>query len=301
MRRRRSALVTALAAAVLLATVAAAGPVAEAAGEHRSGAAAVERHYPVMREAAQGAPQYTVYRPVGARGRLPLVVWGNGACNHTSDVEFIASLSLLASHGFVVVAEGYYAGAPSTGVPTGVQPSLLTGAIDWAQQAAKDRHSGLRNKIDPRKIAVAGQSCGGLEALVAGADPRVDAVLSLNSGFFPTPIFGYDRSELAKLHTPVLFLEGGPTDVAYQNTLDNYALVTVPAIHVSNTDAGHTGLWHNTRNDVADATITLEADTVLTNYLDFTINGNRRAGAYFLGTDPELGEVAKWSAENRNY
>ena len=59
-----------------------------------------------------------------------MVVWGNGACNHSSDVEFIASLSLLASHGLVVSAEGYYAGAPSTGVLTGVQPSLLTEAID---------------------------------------------------------------------------------------------------------------------------------------------------------------------------
>jgi len=26
--------------------------------------------------------------------------------------------------------------------------------------------------------------------------------------------------------------------------------------HIGNTDAGHTGLWHDTRNDVADFTIT---------------------------------------------
>ena len=221
MRRIRNGVITSLAAVVMLTIATAAGPVAEAAGDS-GGPPAVERHYPVVREAAAGAPQYTVYRPVGARGRLPVVVWGNGACNHTSDVEFIA-------------------------------------------------------------------------------DPRVGAVLSLNSGFFPTPIFGYDRSELAKLHTPVLFVDGGPTDVAYQNTLDNYSLVTVPALHVSNTDAGPTGLWHNTRNDVADSTITLEADVVLTNYLDFTLNGDRRAGAYLLGANPGLEEVAKWSVESRNY
>ncbi len=219
----------------------------------------------------------------------------------TAIAGFIASLSLLASHGFVVIAEGYYAVAPSAGVPSGVQPALLTGAIDWAHKADSDRRSELRKQLDLRKIAVAGQSCGGLEALVAAADPRVDAVLSLNSGFFPTPILGYDRTELAKLHTPALFVEGGPTDVAYQNTLDNYALVTVPALHIGNTDAGHTGLWHNTRKDVADSTITLEADVVLTNYLDFTLNGNQRARAYFLGANPGLDEVAKWSVESRNY
>ena len=300
MSRLRTGIAGAVSGILLLTVAVIAVPVAVASGGLHGGTPAIDRHYPVVREAAKGAPQYTVYRPVGARGRLPVVVWGNGACNHKSDVEFIASLSLLASHGFVVIAEGYYAGAPSSGVPSGVQPALLTGAIDWAQQAA-DRHTKLRNRLDLRKIAVAGQSCGGLEALVAGADPRVDAVLSLNSGFFPTPILGYDRSELAKLHTPVLFVEGGPTDVAYQNTLDNYLLVTVPALHVGNTDAGHTGLWHNTRNDVADSTITLETDVVLTNYLDFTLNGNRRARAYLLGANPGLEEVQKWSVESRNY
>lgn len=299
MSRLRTVIVATVAAAMIVAGgLWVVGP-ADASG--RNSTPAIERHYPVVREAAAGARQYTVYRPVGAKGKFPVVVWGNGACNHASDVEYVTSLSLLASHGFVVISEGYYAGAPATGVPTGVQPSLLTTAIDWAEQQDSSRRSELRHRLDLDKIVVAGQSCGGLEALVAGADPRVAAVLSLNSGFFPTPIFGYDRSELAKLHTPVLFMEGGPTDVAYQNTLDNYALVTVPAIRVGNTDAGHTGQWHNTRNNAADSTITLETDVVLTNYLDFILNGNRTARSYFLGADPGLGKVAKWSVESRNF
>ena len=132
MRRVRTAIAGAVSGILLLTVAVIAVPVAVASNGH--GRLAVDRHYSVVREAAQGAPQYTVYRPVGPRGRLPVVVWGNGACNHKSDVEFIASLSLLASHGFVVIAEGYYAGAPSSGVPSGVQPALLTGAIDWSRR-----------------------------------------------------------------------------------------------------------------------------------------------------------------------
>src|SRR3712207_7237588 len=129
------------AASIALVLAGALGAPAVAAGTapakrpERAAPTAVSQHFPVIREAAENAPQYTVYRPVGARGDLPVVVWGNGACNHATDVEYITALSLLASHGFVVIAEGYYAGAPETGVPTGVQPSLLTGAIDWAERS----------------------------------------------------------------------------------------------------------------------------------------------------------------------
>jgi predicted alpha/beta-hydrolase family hydrolase len=308
--RFRTSLIGGLSALALVATsVAIATPSLAASGSpadtHRppQTTSAVDVHLPVVREAAEGAPQYTVYRPADGKGRdaYPVVVWGNGACNHKTDVEFIASLSLLASHGFVVIAEGYYAGAPATGVPEGAQPSLLTGAIDWAEQADRRGLNSLRHRLDLDKVAIAGQSCGGIEALAAGDDPRAKAVLSLNSGLFPTPVLGYGREELAQITAPILFVDGGPTDVAYQNTIDNYALVTSPTIRVSNADAGHTGLWHNTRNNVADATITLEADVVLTQYLDFVLNGNAAAGAYFLGESPGITAVTPWTVESKGY
>ncbi|WP_129336400.1 hypothetical protein [Cellulomonas endophytica] len=262
---------------------------------------AVDRHHPVVREAAENAPQYTVYRPLGVRGDLPVVVWGNGACNHATDIEYVTALSLLASHGFVVISEGYYAGAPE-GVTGGVQPELLTGAIDWAERADRRGYNDLKKSLDLSRVALAGHSCGGIEALVAGDDPRVDAVLSLNSGFFPDAgIFGYGREELAELHAPVLFVDGGPEAIEYQNSRDNYALVTVPAIAASAEDAQHTGLWHNTRDDAADSTIALEADVVVTNYLDFVLNGNAAARDYFLGTSPGLAAVPGWTVESRNY
>jgi hypothetical protein len=149
-------------------------------------------------------------------------------------------------------------------------------------------------------VAVAGHSCGGIEALVAGADPRVRSVLSLDSGFFADGTLGYGRENLANLHSPVLFLDGGPDDVAFTNSTENFELVTVPAVHATNPAAGHVGFWYGLRGASPDYTLTVEAVTVLVNWLDFTLNGNRTARDYFLGPDCGLCAAPGWTVATRN-
>ncbi|RZS91759.1 chlorophyllase-like protein [Motilibacter rhizosphaerae] len=270
----------------------------------RNEQSSLSRTFPVVREAGPGAEQYTAYYPADPKAvghDLPIVVFGNGACNHASDIEYITTLELVASHGFLVVSEGYYAGAPA-GVSNAPDPSLLTKAIDWAQAQDRAHGSDLRHHVDTSSIAVAGHSCGGIEALVAGEDPRVDAVLALDTGFFPTSApFGYGRDELAKLHSPVLFLDGGPDDIAYENSVANYGLVTVPAIHATNPDAGHAGFWHNTRKMQWDMTLTPEAATVIVQFLDLALYGNQGADAYFRGAHPGLAAVPGWSVESKDF
>ncbi|RKS72449.1 chlorophyllase-like protein [Motilibacter peucedani] len=298
MRYRRT--IPAVLAAATLALVTGSAGVSAAP---RQNVPSVERSFPVVREAAFGAPQYTVYRPADVKAvghDLPVVVFGNGACNHESDIEYITTLSLIASHGYLVVAEGYYNGAPA-GLTRDARPDLLTGAIDWAASAERTRGSDLRHRIDLSKVAVAGHSCGGIEAMVAGEDPRVDSVLALDTGFFPTSApFGYGREELDKLHSPVLFLDGGPVDIAYENSVANYARVTVPAVHATNPDAGHAGFWHNTRNGEWDMTLTPEVVTVMVQYLDYTLFDSAAAKDYFVGANPGITKVAKWSVESKN-
>jgi len=45
--------------------------------------------------------------------------------------------------------------------------------------------SAYYGKIDPAKLAVAGFSCGGGQAMDLGSDPRVKTVIMQNSGMFP--------------------------------------------------------------------------------------------------------------------
>ncbi len=61
-------------------------------------------------DAAEGLPTHTVYRPTDlaafpAKDKLPIVVWGNGACR-MDGLMFQRFLTKIASHGFLVVAVG---------------------------------------------------------------------------------------------------------------------------------------------------------------------------------------------------
>ncbi|GHG22566.1 MULTISPECIES: poly(ethylene terephthalate) hydrolase family protein [Amycolatopsis] len=268
---------------------------------------ASEVFHPVVREAAAKtgdyAAEYTVYRPADldrVRGRLPVVVFGNGACRHTSNDELLTLETLLAAHGFVVVAVGGFAEPALTenGSPV---PAVITDAITWAERENGRWGSELRDKLDPRRIGVAGHSCGGLEALVAAADPRVKSVLSLDSGFFADGTLGYGRENLRNLHTPVLFADGGPGDVAYANSGENYDLVTVPAVRATNAAAGHTGFVYGQRGELPDPSVREEAVRVLVAWFDFTLNGNRTARGYFLGAGCGLCGTPGWTVTSKNF
>lgn len=260
--------------------------------------------YSVVREPAAGLPDHTVFRPEKLnefpRKSLPVVFWANGACS-PSNFGYTFLSTILAAHGFVVVANGVYNAEPANGTAT---PSLLTDAMNWASgnYAVQDDAGGnartqFRDRLDLNKIAVAGQSCGGLEALVAGADPRVKTVMAFNTGFFstPTPANGYPngigREQLQNLHVPVLIVNGGTTDVAYQNSIDNYNILVAQgtaAYLASNANAGHSGLWFGIVNGVGNTFILTEAERLAVNWLDYLLNGTATAGQYFFGPNCQV-------------
>jgi dienelactone hydrolase len=263
--------------------------------------------HPVVREAAAEtgdyAAEYTVYRPADLdriHGRLPVVVFGNGACRHTSNDELLTLETLLAAHGFVVVAVGGF-DEPALTENGSPKPAVIIDAITWAERENGRRGSELRNRLDTRRIGVTGHSCGGIEALVAGADPRVKSVLSLDSGFFADGTLGYGRENLQKLHTPTLFVDGGPADVAYANSGANYDLVTVPAVRATNPAAGHTGFVYGQRDGNPDPSVREEAVRVLVDWFDFTLNGNRTARGSFLGAGCGLCATPGWTVTAKNF
>jgi dienelactone hydrolase len=146
------------------------------------------------------------------------VVWGEGGCVNSGDVMQLF-LTEIASHGYVVIASG----APTVGESAGVKsaidtminfysdglfttPYQLTQAVDWVMRGGADRF-GI---IEKHKIAAAGQSCGGIEALVAAAsDERIKAVGVFNSGLF----LKSTKCLLEKLRVPVGYFLGGLQDL----------------------------------------------------------------------------------------
>ena len=251
---------------------------------------------PTVREAADGLPGHTVYRPADLKklrkGSLPVIVHGNGACAK-SNLEGITFLTGLASQGYIVIANGGVADfpVPSTPEQTVADPEALLAAARWATQSKQARKQ-FDGRADTTRVGVLGHSCGGVEALVAGTDPIVDAVAGFNTGYLPEPAFGgYGRDRLADLHTPTLLVNGGPDDVAYQNSIDNYALLDVPAVLASNPSAGHVGL-------IAGLQAT-EGWQVAADWFDFTLRGDRDAGARFTGPDCGLCGEDGWTVESK--
>lgn len=255
--------------------------------------------YEATMEVDAGLPFHVIYRPTGLSAirtpKLGVVVWGNGGCRDDG-ASARAHLTELASHGYLVIAPGKLyppgqsAPAPARG-PDGKYPPQATTAaqvkagIDWA--LAENRRQGSRyfGRIDPTAIAVAGHSCGGLQALQVAPDPRIKTVLIHNSGIFnegASSITGLnlEKSSLTQVHTPIIYFLGGPTDQAQPNGSDDFRRLTdIPAVLVE-MPVGHLGTFGRP-NGGAVAQIAVD-------WLEWQLRGNRTAGRTFTGTDCRL-------------
>jgi hypothetical protein len=152
--------------------------------------------YAAITEGDSGVPDLTIYRPkdlspFGKSNPMPVLAWGNGGCSSSSRMHanFLAEV---ASQGFLVLALGPYVaesdagrgGMGGMGGGSGTKSAQMIEAIDWATAENKRSGSKYNGKLDPSKFAVAGMSCGGLQALEVAPDPRVKTLLVMDSGLF---------------------------------------------------------------------------------------------------------------------
>jgi len=204
---------------------------------------------------------YTIYRPAdmakaATAGKLPLVVFGNGGCSNSS-LYFSRLLNEIASFGYVVVAVGpYHETAEEEGADQDMaqwtEAHLLTDAMNLMERAVKDDASVFYQRMDMTKVAVMGQSCGGLQALAVSADPRVKTTVVLNSGVIAAEgadlnaagrNLVVDKSVLRLLHAPILYMVGGEEDQAYPNALDDYDRIDNVFAVIASDDSGHMGTY----------------------------------------------------------
>jgi hypothetical protein len=197
------------------------------------------RLHPTVVEEDPSLPDHTIYRPtdLAAVGHeLPIIAWGNGICLGNG-IMYKDWLQPLSSFGALVI---------SNGVPDGQGGSTadqLIDAIDWAIQEDSRPGSIYYGRLATDQIALMGQSCGGIQALQVSDDPRVATTVAWNSGLF----VGGDKSALTRLHAPTAWITGGTTDIAYGNSIDDYALVpdSVPSVLGHYEGAGHLDLFYN--------------------------------------------------------
>ena len=253
-------------------------------------------------------PTHTAYHPsaldsFGPSRRLPIVSWGNGACARNGSA-FSTFLTQIASHGYLAIAigpkdapaPGQAAGAPAA-APT-VDDAMLLHAIDWAVKENADRSSRFYNKIDTTKIAVMGQSCGGLQALAVSHDPRITTTVIWNSGALPagsnSPAIGQtagSKASLTRLHGPTAYFIGGPSDVAYPNAEDDFARINTVPVFKANINVGHGGTYRQPGGgwfgEMAVA------------WLDYQLKGSSEAAKWFAGADCRLCTEPVWTVQKK--
>lgn len=152
-------------------------------------------------------PNHTIYAPKTppANVSLPFISWGNGGCA-TSSSSYRNFLTEIASHGYVIAADGPASGSGSG--QTKVQDQRHS--LDWAFSGGASRYG----TINLENVTTAGHSCGGLEAMsTAYHDERVKRIM-----MFDIAIFQDDRRYLLQeIKVPVSWFVGGPKDMGFPN------------------------------------------------------------------------------------
>lgn len=269
--------------------------------------------YPAISEVRAEAAQYTIYRPAHMpEDPLPLVLWGNGACrdNGLSAAHFLREI---ASHGYVIVANGRARSErpasrtiqeiPASAIPpptrTADETSVagLLAGIDWAIAANAAPGGLFHDHIATDRVAVLGHSCGGLQAIAAGADKRISTVIALASGVYVRQGGGrsgvqVDKADLAKLHTPIAYILGGEEDIAYANGMDDFGRIDHVPVLAASLPVGHGGTF--SQYDGGDWA------RMSVHWLNWQLKGDTDAGRWFVGEGCRLCTSYGWDVVRKN-
>ncbi|MFU2512059.1 MAG: poly(ethylene terephthalate) hydrolase family protein [Pseudoalteromonas prydzensis] len=192
---------------------------------------------------------YVVYRPkqlIGTKElptKLPIIIFANGGCMDTS-FPFEHMLSDIASHGYLVIALGKMQNSLDDRPLNKASNDMIPHAIDWITAQSSNPLSEFYQSANLEKVAIAGQSCGGAQLLATAADKRINSYLMFNSGIGDMTMASADVKSLQNLHAPIIYLVGGPTDIATENAkLDYQRINHVPIVFANHKTAGHSGTF----------------------------------------------------------
>jgi len=267
--------------------------------------------YPAIRAIDPALPSHTFYRPANlapfTTDKLPVLIFGNGGCTDDSGHARLL-LEEVASHGYLVIAPGFMKSGPGAfprparaglappDAPLRTNLDDLKAALDWLSTDTESSRA-WRAFIDPTKVAVAGWSCGGLQATALARDPRIGTAIIFDSGIFTSgnsgiPGLAIDKSDLAALHGPMLYVLGGVTDVAFENGSDDYRHIDkVPAVLISR-DVGHSGtFWEPNGGAYAQAAVA---------WLDWRLRGRADLSGQFIGAKCGLCREG-WSVQSKGF
>jgi hypothetical protein len=287
----------------------------------------------VVIEHDQALATHTIYRPATlGPATHPVLVWGEGGCAKDG-LQFPEFLTEIASHGVVVIADGPPVGrtapgggaarggaaapapraggaAPPAGATAapggraggggaqgrGGAPRVMTDgtaliqAIDWIAAQSTDRASRFYQKVESGRVAAMGMSCGGLMSYGASADPRIATVGIWNSGLIQP-----DEKIFAGLHSSVIIVTGGESDIAYANGKRDFETLParIPVFYGVYPSVGHGGTYNEDNGGPFGVAAVAWLKWQLMN--DTTATGK----GYFVGPGCGICGDSKWQTASR--
>ncbi len=229
-------------------------------------ASATTGPYNVRYQEPSDLKDHTVYRPsTMPNAKLPVLIWGESGCI-ANGLIMKTFLQEIASHGIVVIANG----GPNQIGTTNV--GMMSRSLTWAKYQNTKIGGLYEGKIEVARVAVAGHSCGGLEAYqFAAKHPETAAVGIMNSGLLQP-----NQDILNKQKAPVLYVLGGTGDVAFSNGLRDFGRLPaeLPAFLASDNN-GHFGTYYQPNGG--------SYAKILKDWVKYQIDGDAISAATFTG------------------
>jgi len=188
----------------------------------------------------------TIFRPadLGGEEKYQIFVWGEGGCSQNG-LSNQAAMGEIASWGYFVVADGTPGSNNACG--GGQDGRQFLDYITWAIAENDKPCSAYYQSLDTTKVASDGFSCGGLMSENIAGDPRLTAVGISSSG-----LMGANNDLWDSMHAPFKIMNGGSSDIAYENGLNDYEAISsrgIPILYFSKSSAGHGGDLGQGRGD----------------------------------------------------
>jgi pimeloyl-ACP methyl ester carboxylesterase len=278
-------------------------------------------------EMDESLPDHTIYRPENMSAlngvTLPVVVWGNGACVNAGN-SFSNFLTDISSYGFLAIALGPIverdpagpaapAPAPQPAIqqpadttqlprnlpPAATHPSQMIDAIKWATAENDRAGSKYYKHLNTSKIAVMGQSCGGVQAIEVAADGRVTTAMIWNSGLFaqPSNMGGgktLGKKDLESIHVPMAYISGDSTDIAFNNANADFEyLKSIPVFRAWERGVGHGGTYRQPDGG--------EFAGIAVAWLNWQLKDDQKAALMFHGAECGLCVNPKWVVQTKNF
>jgi hypothetical protein len=168
--------------------------------------------------------------------------------------------------------------------------SALIAAIDWLAKEGADSSSRFYQKVETNRVAAMGMSCGGLMSYGASADPRIATVGIWNSGLIQP-----DEKIFGGLHSSVIIVTGGETDIAYANGKRDFETMPakIPVFYGVYPSVGHGGTYNEDNGGAFGVAAVAWLKWQLMN--DTSAKGR----GYFVGPGCGVCGDAKWQVASR--